>query len=74
MSRLDDHPCRPTGTTATMTASPLQMESTVVFPLIQLVIVAVPIVLAVLVVQALRVARQMGGLPPFTSTYRAYGA
>lgn len=44
------------------------------FPLIELVIVAVPIVLAVLVVQALRAARQMGGLPPFTSTYRAYGA
>lgn len=49
-------------------------ESTVVFSLIQLVIVAVPVVLAVLVVHSLRAASQMGGLPPFTSTYRAYSA
>jgi hypothetical protein len=42
--------------------------------LIQLVIVAVPVVLAVLLVQTVRSARQMGGLPPFTTTYRAYGA
>ena len=44
------------------------------FPLILLVIVAVPVVLAVLVVDTLRAAARMGGLPPFTSTYRAYGA
>ena len=41
---------------------------------IQLAIVAVPVVLAVLLVQTVRSARQIGGLPPFTSTYRAYGA
>lgn len=43
-------------------------------PLVLLVIVAVPIVLVVLVVDALRAASQMGGLPPFTATHRAYGA
>ena len=43
-------------------------------PLVQLVLVAVPIVLVVLVVDTVRVARRTGGLPPFTSTYRAYSA
>ena len=42
--------------------------------LVQLLLVAVPIVLAVLVVDTLRAARQMGGQPPFVTTYRAYGA
>ncbi len=42
--------------------------------LVQLLIVAVPFVLAVLVVDTVRAARQMGGLPPFETTYRAYGA
>ena len=42
--------------------------------LIQLAVVVVPVVLAVLLVQTVRSARQMGGLPPFTPTYRAYGA
>jgi hypothetical protein len=45
-----------------------------VIPLVQLVIVAVPFVLAVLVVDTLRATSHMGGLPPFTSTHRAYGA
>ena len=49
-------------------------SQTVVIPLVQLVLVAVPIVLVVLVVDTLRAASQMGGLPPFTSTYRAYSA
>jgi hypothetical protein len=44
------------------------------FTLIQLLIVAVPIVLAVLVVDTLRASRRMGGQPPFDTTYRAYGA
>ena len=44
------------------------------FPLVLLVIVIAPIVLAALVVDTVRVARRMGGLPPFTTTYRAYGA
>ena len=43
-------------------------------PLVQLALVAVPFVLFVLVVDTVRVARQTGGLPPFTSTYRAYSA
>lgn len=43
-------------------------------PLVQLVLVAVPIVLVVLVVDTLRAASQMGGLPPFKTTYRAYSA
>ena len=42
--------------------------------LVQLAVVAVPLVLAVLVVDTLRVASRMGGLPPFTSTHRAYSA
>ena len=44
------------------------------FPLILLVIVAVPLVLAVLVADTMRAAHRAGGLPPFTSTHRAYGA
>ena len=43
-------------------------------PLVQLVIVAVPVILAVLLVDTLRASRHLGGLPPFTSTYRAYSA
>ncbi len=42
--------------------------------LVQLLLVAVPIVLAVLVVDTLRATRRMGGQPPFVTTYRAYGA
>ena len=43
-------------------------------PLVELVILAIPIVLVVLVVDTMRAASRMGGLPPFTSTYRAYSA
>lgn len=43
-------------------------------PLVLLVIAAIPVVLAVLVVDTLRAAARMGGLPPFTPTHRAYGA
>ncbi len=44
------------------------------FPLVLLVIVIAPIVLAAFVLDTVRAARRMGGLPPFTATYRAYGA
>ena len=43
-------------------------------PLMLFVIVAIPVVFAVLAVDTVRAARQMGGLPPFTPTHRAYGA
>lgn len=43
-------------------------------PLVLLLIVIAPIVLAALVVDTVRAQRRMGGLPPFRSTYRAYGA
>jgi hypothetical protein len=42
--------------------------------LMALVVIAASIVLAVLVADTLRAARRMGGLAPFTPTYRAYGA
>ena len=45
-----------------------------ILPLVELVILAIPIVLVVLVVDTMRAASRMGGLPPFTSTYRAYSA
>ena len=41
---------------------------------ISILIVAVPVVLAYLVVDTLRAADRMGGLPPFTPTSRAYSA
>lgn len=73
MCGLDDHRCPRGAPTATMTASS-RKESTVVIPLVLLVIAAIPVVLAVLVVDTLRAAARMGGLPPFTPTHRAYGA
>ena len=57
-----------------MAASPSHRSQTVVILLVQFVIVAVPILLVVLVVDTLRAASQMGGLPPFRSTSRAYSA
>jgi hypothetical protein len=39
-----------------------------------LFLIAVPAVLAALTVDTIRVAQRQGGLPPFQSTYRAYGA
>jgi hypothetical protein len=57
-----------------MALSPSQRSQPVVIPLVQLFIVALPIVLVVLVVDTLRAARLMGGQPPFDTTYRAYGA
>jgi hypothetical protein len=38
------------------------------------VIVIGPIVLAALAVDTVRAARRIGGLPPLTSTHRAYSA
>ena len=57
-----------------MAVSPRTADQTVVIPLVELVDVAIPIVLVVLVVDTMRAASRMGGLPPFTSTYRAYSA
>lgn len=37
-------------------------------------LVLLVIVIAALAVDTVRAARRMGGLPPFTSTYRAYSA
>ncbi len=74
MAGLDAHRWFRAAADTTMAVSPSHRSQTVVFPLVQLVIVAVPVVLALLVVDALRAAKHMGGLPPFTSTYRAYGA
>ena len=74
MAGLDAHRWLRTPGNTNMAVSPSHRSQTVVFPLVQIVIVAVPVVLAVLVVDALRAAKRMGGLPPFTSTYRAYGA
>jgi hypothetical protein len=74
MHGLDDHRCPVTIPTTTMTASCFGKEPTVVISLVQLAVVAVPLILAVLVVDTLRVASRMGGLPPFTSTHRAYSA
>jgi hypothetical protein len=45
-----------------------------VFPIVLLVIAIVPIVLIALVADTVRTARRVGGLPPFTTTYRAYSA
>lgn len=39
-----------------------------------LFIIVVPAVLAALTVDTIRAAQRQGGLPPFQSTYRAYGA
>jgi Na+/H+-dicarboxylate symporter len=51
-----------------------QGVSTTVFPIVLLVIAIVPIVLIALVADTVRTARRVGGLPPFTTTYRAYSA
>jgi hypothetical protein len=57
-----------------MAVSPSHRSQPLVITLVQLLLVAVPIVLAVLVVDTLRATRRMGGQPPFVTTYRAYGA
>ena len=49
-------------------------EPSIVPSVISILIVAVPVVLAYLVVDTLRAADRMGGLPPFTPTSRAYSA
>jgi hypothetical protein len=50
------------------------MGVTTLMSLMALFLIAVSIVLLVLVADTLRAARRMGGLGPFTPTYRAYGA